>query len=754
MDRWSGVFNVKLAPNCKNYYRIAASLCFSSASKSLTVPSANAIFFNGDRVEGTRNPVVERLSDLQNVAQVLVSKFGGSVNAWVIQASIFNGPFAVYKDFIPSVNQYGQPKSYSPVGFPASTSTVSLLSNCFQQAKDVVSSGTKKPCSISSSSTSRPKTVVLGFSKGGTAVNQLVAELGSLDDKSHIREQPAGVNVQEEVQILPTTKESLLNSITEIHYVDVGLNSYTLLQIHAFMLRHSVETNLNIFTKFIRACASISSLSAINHARRLFDVRPHRNDTLLCNSMIKAHLGVYQFTQSFTLYRDLRKDEEGFVPNKFTFLTLAKSCALNMAVCESSQIHNHVMKFGFCLDLYVSTALLDMYAKLGIMGSARKVFEEMPDRSVVSWTALICGYAKAGNMERAKKLLDEMPEKEDSVLYNAMIDGFLFNSMPEKNLVSWNAMIAGYCQNRQPHEALKLFYELQSTTLFEPDRVTIVSILPPIADLGALELGEWVHHFVQRKKLDRATNVCTALIDMYAKCGEINKAKKVFDEMPEREIASWNALINGYAVNGCAKEALGVFLEMQNRRIVPNDVTMIGVLSACNHGGLVKEGKRWFKAMAEFGLTPKIEHYGCMVDLLGRAGCVEEAEKLIESMPYEANAIILTSLLFAYWSLNNVERAERVLNKLVHMEPTNHGSYVMLRNLYAAEKRWEDVEEIRREMRRNGARKEAGCSLIEVDRRVLEFVSADKLHPQWELIRSVLLQLRMHMRGQPEMEAA
>ncbi|MBA0645411.1 hypothetical protein Goklo_013514 [Gossypium klotzschianum] len=570
----------------------------------------------------------------------------------------------------------------------------------------------------------------------------------------------------------------------------------TLLQIHAFMLRHSVETNLNIFTKFIRACASISSLSAINHARRLFDVRPHRNDTLLCNSMIKAHLGVNQFTQSFTLYRDLRKDEEGFVPNKFTFLTLAKSCALNMAVCESLQIHNHVMKFGFCLDLYVSTALLDMYAKLGIMGSARKVFEEMPDRSVVSWTALICGYAKAGNMERAKKLLDEMPEKEDSVLYNAMIDGyvklgdldsarslfnqmpdrnviswtimingycnsgdvvsarFLFDSMPEKNLVSWNAMIAGYCQNRQPHEALKLFHELQSTTLFEPDRVTIVGILPPIADLGALELGEWVHHFVQRKKLDRATNVCTALIDMYAKCGEINKAKKVFDEMPEREIASWNALINGYAVNGCAKEALGVFLEMQNRRIVPNDVTMIGVLSACNHGGLVKEGKRWFKAMAEFGLTPKIEHYGCMVDLLGRAGCVEEAEKLIESMPYEANAIILTSLLFAYWSLNNVERAERVLNKLVHMEPTNHGSYVMLRNLYAAEKRWEDVEEIRREMRRNGARKEAGCSLIEVDRRVLEFVSADKLHPQWELIRSVLLQLRMHMRVQPEMEAA
>lgn len=508
-------------------------------------------------------------------------------------------------------------------------------------------------------------------------------------------------------------------------------------------------------------------------------------------------MGLNQFAQSFTLYRDLRRNiEDGFIPNRITFLTMAKCCALNMEIREGIQIHTHVTKHGFFLDLYVSTALLDMYAKLGIMGSAGKVFEEMPERSLVSWTALICGYARAKDMGRAKKLFDEMPEKEDCVLYNAMIDGyvklgdldsaqslfnqmpdrnviswttmingycsrgdvasarFLFDSMPEKNLVSWNAMIGGYCQNKQPHEALKLFHELQSSTIFKPDEVTIVSILPAIADLGALDLGEWVHHFVQRKKLVRATNVCTALVDMYAKCGEISKAKTVFDEMPEKETASWNALINGYAVNGCAKEALDVFLDMQNERVSPNDVTMIGVLSACNHGGLVEEGKRWFKAMAEFGLIPKIEHYGCMADLLGRAGCVEEAEKLIENMPYEANGIILTSLLFAYWSSNNVKGAENVLNKLVHIEPTNHGCYVMLRNLYAAKKRWEDVEEIRRSMRRNGARKEAGCSVIEVDSRVLEFVSGDRLHPNWEMMQSVLQQLWMHMRGQQPDEAS
>ncbi|XWS77316.1 hypothetical protein CRYUN_Cryun01aG0250500 [Craigia yunnanensis] len=233
MDRWSGVLKVQLDPNSRNYYRIAASLCFSSTSKSLLVPSANAIFFNGDRVEGTRNRVVEKLSDLQKITEVLVSKFGGSINAWVIEASIFNGPFAVYKDFIPSVNRYGEPKSYAAIGFPASTSTVSLLSNCLEQAKNVISSGQRNPCSTSMSA-SQPKTLILGFSKGGTVVNQLVTELGSLENKSpvnpsHVREQPGVMElsgVQEEIQIIPRTKESLLNSITEIHYVDVGLNSY------------------------------------------------------------------------------------------------------------------------------------------------------------------------------------------------------------------------------------------------------------------------------------------------------------------------------------------------------------------------------------------------------------------------------------------------------------------------------------------------------------------------------------------------
>ncbi|KAL6994053.1 hypothetical protein U1Q18_012165 [Sarracenia purpurea var. burkii] len=235
MDRWNGILKVPLYPNSKACYRVAVSLCLSSSSKTLTIPSANAIFFNGDRVQGTGNPVIERLSDIQRIAEILVSKFGGSINAWVIEASSFNGPFAVYRDFIPSMNSWGEPKSYKPAGFPASTSTVTLLTNCLEEVKHFISERREEPykAGVSASCSHHPNTFFLGFSKGGTILNQLVTELVFSPVKSS--EYPPNlntqlmngglVNIEEANRIVPISKESLLNSITEIHYVDVGLNS-------------------------------------------------------------------------------------------------------------------------------------------------------------------------------------------------------------------------------------------------------------------------------------------------------------------------------------------------------------------------------------------------------------------------------------------------------------------------------------------------------------------------------------------------
>lgn len=464
-----------------------------------------------------------------------------------------------------------------------------------------------------------------------------------------------------------------------------------------------------------------------------------------------------------------------------------KGCAARGDSGVGPQLHALVMRNGVLFDMYVATALVDMYVKFGSLGCARKVFDEMSVRSRVSWTAVIVGYARCGDMSEARRLFDEM-EDRDVAAFNAMIDGYvkkgcvemarelfdemkernvvswtsmvsgycgngdvenarlMFDRMPEKNVFTWNAMIGGYCQNKRSHEALELFREMQMASSVEPNEVTVVCVLPAVADLGALDLGRWIHRFVQRKKLDRLVRVGTTLVDMYAKCGEIMKAKLVFEKMAERETASWNALINGFAVNGCAMEALEVFARMMEEGFRPNEVTMMGVLSACNHCGLVEEGRRWFKTMERFGIVPQIEHYGCMVDLLGRAGCLDEAEKLIQNMPYNANGIILTSFLFACGYFNDVSRAERVMKEVVKMDEDDAGNYVMLRNLYATEQRWTDVEGVKQMMKKRGTIKEVACSVIEVGGSFREFVAGDCLHSHLEFIQSTLGQLSKHMK--------
>ncbi|KAL3516869.1 hypothetical protein ACH5RR_023771 [Cinchona calisaya] len=561
----------------------------------------------------------------------------------------------------------------------------------------------------------------------------------------------------------------------------------TLIQIHAFMIQNALQTNINLLTKLITTVAAVDSVSGISHARRIFDFSPRKNDTFLCNTMIKSHLNTRQYNEATLLYTYLLKNV-GFKPDNYTFSSLAKCCGLNLAFWEGLGVHNHVLKSGFVSNLYVGTSLVDMYGKFREMGFARKVFDEMPERSSVSWTALIDGYLKSGDvgagmglfyfmpekdvaaynvmidahvkmgeMGLARSLFETMPER-NVVSWTSMIDGYctigdvdearlLFDAMPERNLFSWNAMIGGYCQNKRPHEALRLFHELQMGRKFEPDDVTLVSVLPAIADLGALGLGNWVYHFARKKKLDKSSNLCTALVDMYAKCGEIEKARGFFDGIQVKETSIWNALVNGLAVNGRAEEALGMFSEMKSKGFKPNEVTMLGVLSACNHGGLVKEGRRWFKAMEEFGLTPRIEHYGCLVDLLGRAGCLDEAESLIDCMPYEANGIVLSSFLFACYYAKDIPRAERVIRKAIDMEPLNDGNYIMLRNLYASERRWNDVEEIKGLMNKKGAKKEIGYSVIEINGNVYEFVAGDKLHPESSVIHLALEHLQLHMKA-------
>ncbi|ONK55050.1 uncharacterized protein A4U43_UnF8180 [Asparagus officinalis] len=378
-------------------------------------------------------------------------------------------------------------------------------------------------------------------------------------------------------------------------------------------------------------------------------------------------------------------------------------------------------------DIVAINAMIDGFVRFGDLDSARKLFDGMSERSVVSWTSLISGYSKVGDMEAARVLFEEMPVK---------------------NLFTWNAMIGGYCKNNQPQRALELFRELQSAACpFHPDDVTVVSILPAISSTGMIDLGRWIHRYARKSGLDKKTNVATALMDMYFKCGDIQEARRVFDSIGAKEIASWNVMINGLAVNGQATEALDVFSDMTSFGERPNEITMIGVLSACAHGGLIKEGREWFNKMNEFGIQCRINHYGCMIDLLGRGGYLDEAERLIEEMPYSPNGIILSSLLFACVCYKDIDRAEQVMKMIERVEPGNVRNYVMMRNLYAEEKRWIDVERVKEVIRSCGGKNEAGCSVIEIGRRVWEFVSGDKVHPEWEIICGILGELKLHMKG-------
>ncbi|PKA50298.1 Pentatricopeptide repeat-containing protein [Apostasia shenzhenica] len=578
----------------------------------------------------------------------------------------------------------------------------------------------------------------------------------------------------------------------------------SILQIHAFLLRRSLDANLPLLTLLISSLSGVllaGSAAALRHAVRAFNRRPAQ-DTLLCNAMIRALVQNGKFSESLELYGHLRRSPPPlgspiFYPDTYTFPFLLKSCAAfpkSVHRREGSQLHGQITRMGFVSNVFVSTGLVDMLVKSGDIQCATKVFDDMPERSIATWTAIAIGYGRKGETEAAMELFRSMPQK-DLTAFNALIDIFvksgdmdsaqklfyempnrnvvswttllsgyckhgdmdsavrLFDEMPEKNLFSWNVMIGGFCRCRQPDKAMEFFRDLQSDSCrFDPDEITLLSIIPAIADLGAMDLARWIHSYARRKELDQSTVVSNALVDMYAKCGEVVEARKVFDSIPIKETVSWNALINGLAVNGRASEALEAFMEMLRSGFSPSEVTMIGVFSACSHGGLVEEGRRWFAEMEKLGVEKTVAHYGCMVDLLGRKGFLEEAESLVKKMSVEPNGIILSSLLFACHCQGDVSRAERVMKMAAEVEPGNVQNYVMMRNLYALAGRWGEVKRMMETMRRFGGKEEAGCSAIEVGRKVWEFVAADGAHPEREKIYGVLRDLQGQVKGEKDEE--
>ncbi|XP_074565092.1 pentatricopeptide repeat-containing protein At5g66520-like [Curcuma longa] len=499
-------------------------------------------------------------------------------------------------------------------------------------------------------------------------------------------------------------------------------------QLHARLIKSGLplSSSLPISLARVAAICALSSPSDFSYARRVFllyGAAP--SETLLWNTHLNTLSSSPCPGEALALFSRLRF--AGVLPDTFTLSFVLKACSrFPLSLLLGRAVHALVEKLGFRSDIFLLNTLVHMYASLGETASARLLFNVMPAKDVVTWNIMITHYTKTGEMAVAQQL---------------------FDSMPERSIRSWTAMIAGYVQWKNPSEALRLFRDMETTGM-QPNEVTVVAVLAACADLGELDLGKRIHAFAMQCSIHKNNvRVCNTLIDMYIKCGCLQMARQVFDEMPERTVVSWSAMIGGHAMHGQAEEALELFSKMQEASVEPNAVTFVGLLHACSHIGLLQEGRQFFRSMSEdYSIVPEIEHYGCMVDLLSRAGLLDEAREFINKMPIEPNSVVWGALLGGAKVHKNVEMGEEAIHKLMELDPRNDGYYVVLSNIYADAGRWEDVARIRRMMKDRGLKKTPGRSTISLDGVVHLFVAGESEHPQIEEIHRSLDELLEKLR--------
>ncbi|KAG5244526.1 pentatricopeptide repeat-containing protein [Salix suchowensis] len=481
------------------------------------------------------------------------------------------------------------------------------------------------------------------------------------------------------------------------------------------------------------------------------------------NEIIKKNMLNGDAVQAMVTYVNVQ--EIGFHADNFTFPILLKAAGRWSSPCIGLALHGQTIKAGFSSHVFVQTALLNMYRSHRCVADACKVFEKMPVKDVVAWNSILDAYASTGKMDDALKVFNSMPSKDlssfnimisgysstgktlsarsifdnmaekDIVSWNSMILAYiqdedmeracdLFREMPAKSIITWNTMVKGFLQNQLYGEVLDLFDEMKNTNCL-PDYLTVTGVLSACAHSGSLKKGTEAHIYAIDNGLASSTHVTTALIDMYAKCGSIQQGLQVFYKSQVKDIYCWNALISGLALHGHGYAALNIFDKMRNSHRRPDDITFIGLLSACSHSGLVQEGSRLFKSMQnEFGISPKIEHYGCMVDLLSRAGHLDCALQLIKAMPFKPGEAILGALLSACIVHQDLEVGERVV-KLVSSRGNclSDGELMMFSNLYASCGQWEEANNWRAMMNDAGIVKTAGFSVVEVNGKFHKFLA-------------------------------
>ncbi|KAF5447706.1 hypothetical protein F2P56_033236 [Juglans regia] len=532
--------------------------------------------------------------------------------------------------------------------------------------------------------------------------------------------------------------------------------------------------------------------NAFNYAIQLFDEMPDK-DVACWNTVISCYYQDGQAKKALELFERMR--DSGFEPNSVTLTTVISSCARLLDLERGKKIHMELMRKAFVLDDFTSSALVDMYGKCGCLVMAIEVFEHIPRKTVVAWNSMISGYSLTGDSRSCIELFGRMNKdrikptsttltsillacsRSAQLQHGKLIHGYIvrnrievdfftesslidlyfkcgsvmsaenvFEKMSKTNTVSWNVMISGYVTVGNYFNALGIFADMKKSGV-RPDAITYTSVLSACSHLGALEQGKEIHSYVIETKLETNEVVMGALLDMYAKCGAVDGALDVFHQLPERDTVSWTSMIAAYGSHGQALEALKLFREMQQSNAEPDMVTFLAVLSACSHAGLVGEGCYYFNQMIiEYGIKPGIEHYSCLVDLLGRAGRLREAYGILQRNPEVMEDVGLLSTLFSACHLHrNLELGLEISRLLIEKDPDDPSTFIILSNMYASAGKWEEMRKLRSKVKELGLKKNPGCSWIEINNRIQPFFVGDKSHPQSEMVYECLVDLTSHM---------
>ncbi|EHA8588176.1 Pentatricopeptide repeat-containing protein [Cocos nucifera] len=608
---------------------------------------------------------------------------------------------------------------------------------------------------------------------------------------------PQPLDVQEAIDIL--REGNRVESVLYVPLLQQCIDNRTLPDaeiLHAHIIKTGTREDLFVSTSLVNV---YMKCGATGHARKLFDKLPHRN-IVTWTALITGY--VHNSRPDCAVEVFIQLLESGVYPTNYTLGAVLSACCALYSIEIGEQVHGYMIKYGIESNTSMGNSLCSLYSKCGSLESAVKAFQRIPDKNVISWTTVISACGDQGDTELGLRLFIEMlsenVEPNEYTLTSALslccmvqdlslgkqVHSFcikfgcefnvpvknaimylylkcgeinearrLFDEMETVSLITWNAMIAGHAQMMNSAkddvtayhsgtEALRMFLKLNRSGM-KPDLFSFSSILSICSGLVALEQGEQIHAQTIKSGFLSDVVVSSALVNMYNKCGCIEKATKAFVEMSRRTMISWTSMITGYSQHGRSREAIQLFEDMRLSGSRPNQVTFVGVLSACSHGGMVDKAEYYFNMMKnEYGIEPVMDHYACMVDMFVRLGRLEDAFAFVKKMHFEPNEIIWSILIAGCRSHGNMELGFYAAERLLELKPRGIETYVLLLNMYISAERWHDVSRVRKLMKDEKIGNMRDRSWISIKDKIYYFRADDRTHTQsaemYEFLESLL----------------